>query len=216
MNVLFQIQVALAATPVPVVIVGGGDPHAQMNFIFTAVAAGTGVVAAVAGIAAAIYAYQTYQVETARPKLAIAMDTVGMAISRSGDAAQEVEFGIPIVNAGRTTEGLYVDLWFLNDPMKPHLVVGPSANPQWIQGDSESDYAGGRLLTWTRWTRYYRQHIPTDQQVDLEPIKVMVPPVDMGHRVLWRLRSADGSVFPKDGSRGTIDYAVALMPSGGA
>jgi hypothetical protein len=49
--------------------------------------------------------------------------------------------------------------------------------------------------------------------VELEPFHVAAPAVDAGYQVLYRLRSADGSQFPSDGSLGAIYYAVAIQRS---
>jgi hypothetical protein len=196
----------LFATPMPVVNVGPPDAVAIGTLIFT-------FLATAAGILAAVYSILTFKVDTDKPRLSLGYGVWMTAWGEwdEADATRDDEISISVTNTGKSADGVYVDLWLVAEAPFPHLIVDLSQNPGWLQGDSETQFVNGALITWTRWTRYYRQHIPKGRTpVDLDPLRVRVPRSDRSHTIQWRLRSADGSTFPTDEPRGVIDYGVAL------
>jgi hypothetical protein len=208
-------SISHTAAPVPVTVVNPpSEPLGSLPLLFTLIASAAAIPATVAGIIAAIYAWKTFNVMTARPMFNILDQEVLIGTAESV-VPLDIEISVRVQNDGATTEGTYVDLWVPEDDstLGSALTVSASNNSQWLRGDSQLRSIGNQITTWTRWTRYFRQHIPGNGSVVvLRPLRTSAPARSGNYYVLLQLRTVDGSQFPQDGSLATLHYVVAVEP----
>lgn len=177
------------------------DPLGFWTFIFTLIAAVAGVAAAVAAVASAILAKRTYELMTAVPELELAENPQafgGPAFTQS-TSGTDIAIRIAVRNTGATTDGVYVDL-FLDRPYGPGDFLQPvrGDNQQWVRVESRMLPDGDGVRD--KYTRYFAQHFPgRGTVVDLDTFAVHTKALAGELTLHYRLRSADGSHFPRQG-----------------